>query len=198
MSGAMTLVPSDHPLMVAWAAYKATPEYENALRWAKVEEYAEGSVWSGFMAGWSAQEKEAIAARLRTAWTESDSNLVLHARTELQRAELFDADADYGGATAHAVMELVEVFSKQGHSGMSAWLVINILPKLLNFKTLTPPTSDPAEWMEVQDDLWQNRRSCSLFSNNGGRTWWDIDNPTRWERFRRWLGRLQYRMTGFA
>ena len=38
-----------------------------------------------------------------------------HAKFELELAGFFDEDSDYGGAIGEAVMELMEVFAKQGH-----------------------------------------------------------------------------------
>lgn len=54
-------VPQDHPLMRAWNAYKATPEYANSKIWAQHAEHVDGSLWALFMAGWQA----AIDAALR-------------------------------------------------------------------------------------------------------------------------------------
>jgi len=110
------------------------------------------------------------------------SNLVTHAETELRRAGLFDKDSDYGGMLGEGVMKVVKVFAEEGHSGMSAAMTVSILEKLLRFKPLTPITSDPAEWVDVADmtpkgdpPVWQNRRSSSCFSNDGGKTYYDID-----------------------
>lgn len=81
--GAMCPVPQDHPLMIAWTAYKATPEYANTLHWASLEtipqqagvtadpmanqpvpgemrkRYAEGSLWAAFLAGFHAGNENA-------------------------------------------------------------------------------------------------------------------------------------------
>lgn len=48
---AMAPVPADDPLMVAWEAYKSTPEYENTRKWALVERHVDGSLWAAFEAG---------------------------------------------------------------------------------------------------------------------------------------------------
>lgn len=42
---------ANHPLMLAWEAYKATDEYANTKRWASHPEHAEGSLWAAFVAG---------------------------------------------------------------------------------------------------------------------------------------------------
>jgi hypothetical protein len=110
------------------------------------------------------------------------SNLIEHARYEMERAGLFDPDADYGGAHANAVMELVETFAKQGHSGMSAAITLRLFCDLAQFKPIGDITSDPDEWNDVSDisdtPLWQNKRRGTSFSRDGGKTWYDIDDAS--------------------
>ena len=112
-----------------------------------------------------------------TAYTEpptrpTGSNLACHAWDELNRAGLFTGDGDfYGGMTGRAVMDLVDVFVEQRHSGVSASIVIDILRRVLAFEPLSPLTDDPAEWMEVTDGLWQSRRQSQAFSQDVGKTY---------------------------
>jgi hypothetical protein len=107
----------------------------------------------------------------------SESNLVAYARRELELAGLFDKDADYGGALGSAILRVVEAFSEDSHSGGSAGITIHALERLLRFKPLTPITSNPAEWMQVDTAMWQSTRNPSCFSKDGGATWYDIDEP---------------------
>lgn len=102
-------------------------------------------------------------------------SLVEHAKSELDRAGLLAKDSDYNGMVGEAVLELVEVFAAQGHSGFSAELTRSAFDRVISYKPLTPITSDPEEWHEVADGVWQSTRQHSLFSNNGGKTWYDID-----------------------
>lgn len=110
-----------------------------------------------------------------------NEDLTDHAQKELELAGLFDKDSDYDGMLGEAVLELIELFAKQGHSGMSAALTRELFDKLANFKTLTEITDDPDDWMDVTDygdknkPMWQSRRCPSLFSSDCGRTYWDID-----------------------
>lgn len=60
MSDAETPVPPDTPLMKAWAAYKATEEFENSRRWAQLEAHVDGSMWAAFLAGWTAAGRGVI------------------------------------------------------------------------------------------------------------------------------------------
>lgn len=61
------------------------------------------------------------------------------------------------------VLELLEVFSKQGHSGSSAPYCINMFTKLARFEPLAPLTFKSDEWNEVGDDMFQNNRMSSVF-----------------------------------
>ncbi len=95
------------------------------------------------------------------------SNLNDHARTELKAAGLFDPDSDYKGALAESVMEPMEIFSKQGHSGCSAALVSRLFNKLSRFQPITPLTGKDDEWNEVGTGTYQNRRCSHVFKEDG-------------------------------
>lgn len=123
------------------------------------------------------------------------SNLVKHAEYELKLSGLLDKDSDYDGMIGKAVLELVKTFSKQGHSGFSAHYTLDVFNRVANYKPLTPIGSDPDEWMNVSDmstePTWQNKRRSSTFSRDGGKTWYDIDDPKLnngdvWKR-KKWL-----------
>ena len=108
------------------------------------------------------------------------AGLVDHALEELHRAGLFDEDSDYGGMLGDAVVDLIKVFAEQGHSGMSAAMVSALFDKLSRFQTLTPITANPDEWNDVSDmcgePFWQNKRDATYFSEDGGETWWNLDD----------------------
>jgi len=52
--------------------------------------------------------------------------LMEHAKKELELAGLFAKDSDYGGMLGDAVLELIEKFAEQGHSGASAGMVSDL------------------------------------------------------------------------
>ena len=108
--------------------------------------------------------------------TLEDSNLVKHAKREMELAGLYDEDADYGGLIPDAVMNVVEAFAKDGHSGGSAAVTLAIVEKVLRFETLTPITSNPMEWNHIADDLWQSNRDPRMFSTDAGQTWYNVDD----------------------
>ena len=87
------------------------------------------------------------------------------------------------------ILDLVEMFANQGHSGFTASYTINILTKLLNQSFITPLTGEDHEWHEVSEGVYQNKRESAIFkdkdkfdgkayylhgkafSDNGGKTW---------------------------
>ena len=118
-------------------------------------------------------------------WKILNEGLVDHGKEELERAGLFDKDSDYDGMLGEAVLELLQTFSKQGHSGFSAQLTMELFNKLVKYETLTEITDDPEEWMAVSEDMalgegvWQSRRNPALFSNDGGKNYYSIDDDKR-------------------
>lgn len=112
---------------------------------------------------------------------EQESKLVKHTKRELA---ISGAGDDYDGLIGDWVLELIQVFSKQGHSGGSAHIVTGLFNQLAQFKPLGPITNNPDEWGEVPAHIgppfdiptWQNVRDSSCFSNDGGKTYWDLKN----------------------
>jgi len=112
--------------------------------------------------------------------------LVEHTKDELERAGLFDEDSDYGGMLADSVLAIMKVFAKQGHSGFSAQMCRELFHRLSNFETLTPITSDPEEWQDISEiaggekgQMWQNKRNPAIFSDDGGKTWYDVNEKDK-------------------
>jgi len=109
--------------------------------------------------------------------------LVQHAKSELKMAGLLDKDTDfYGGMTGKSVLELMELFVKQGHSGMSAPMVASIFSKLAKYETINPLTGGDDEWNDVSnmggdDDrmMYQNKRRSAVFKDGDDGTAYYID-----------------------
>lgn len=121
--------------------------------------------------------------------------LVEHAERELREAGLFEKDADYGWALGDAVIELVKVFAAQGHSGSSAALTISLFRTVARYGILSPLKNPmvSGEYMDVSEysgvnggTCLQSTRKSSIFSEDGGKTWYDIDK--RIPRWKRWFG----------
>lgn len=103
-------------------------------------------------------------------------SLVEHARRELELCGQFKEDPGYSSS----IVAAVAAFASYGHSGGSAGIAIHQLHTLLQFRTLSPLTSDPEEWFDHSDisgaPLWQNKRDPAAMSRDGGKTWYFVDN----------------------
>lgn len=115
---------------------------------------------------------------LEALYPGDDSNLVAHAKRELELADLLSETSDYKGMVGQAVLDLVRVFAGEGHSGGSAHMAIDIFTRVARFDTLSPLTAHPAEWTEVEKGLWQSKRKPSVFWRQGEPEWYDLDAVT--------------------
>ena len=76
-------------------------------------------------------------------------NSIEFAQKELEVAGLFDDDSDYNGELGNAVMELIETFNNQHHSGFSSILVLRIFDRVAKHKPLAPLTGEDWEWEKM-------------------------------------------------
>lgn len=117
-------------------------------------------------------------------------SLVQHAERELRDAGLFDKDSDYNGMLGEATLELVKVFAAQGHSGFSAKCVIDLFRRVASYQVLSPLKHPMVskEYIDHSDThggnpVFQSTRKSSVFSEDGGKRWYDIDKRVpRWKR----------------
>lgn len=102
-------------------------------------------------------------------------SLVEHAKRELEKCGQYKEDPAY----AQSIIAAVAAFASYGHSGGSAGIAIEQLHTLLQFRTLSPITSDPDEWIDQSPisstPLWQNMRDSAAMSRDGGKTWYFVD-----------------------
>jgi|LSQX01.3.fsa_nt_gb hypothetical protein len=116
-------------------------------------------------------------------WAERELNRVLETCNDSESCEMQkQINKD--------ILDIVKVFSWQGHSGFSAGYVIRKITRLLDWKTITPLTGEESEWSDCYaDDTTQQNLRCSavfrknkdnstayyingkVFSDNGGHTW---------------------------
>lgn len=88
------------------------------------------------------------------------------------------------------ILQMVETFCEQGHTGFSASYALGIITRLLDWKPITPLTGEDDEWNDVGRGTQQNKR-CSavfrengeayyiegkVFSDNGGKSWFTNRN----------------------
>lgn len=122
-----------------------------------------------------------LVERLKLAWSivcGRDGNVVAHARVEFEAAGYGDGDG-MNAAMALDVINMLRMFSTQGHSGFSASVARQLFDKLAAFKPLGPLTGADAEWFDHGDSMgdgtrWQNMRCGHVFKGNDGIAY-DID-----------------------
>jgi len=102
-------------------------------------------------------------------------SLIDHAKVEF-KALGWPGDDEMQAMICDNVLELLRVFSEQGHSGTSAPYVMNIFEKLSKYNPLSPLSGNDDEWMEVAEQngkLYQNVRDSSVFKDDNGAYWID-------------------------
>jgi len=95
------------------------------------------------------------------------SNLVDYAKDELKRIGMVDSGEPYNDMATKNILDLIELFSSQGHSGFTASYVINAFSRLAMFKPLSPLTGEDDEWNNVGDHF-QNKRYSAVFKDKDG------------------------------
>jgi len=129
-------------------------------------------VWSE-TEGFTGENQSIIDVIFEEIPEEPESNLVAHARREL---EAIGEEPD----TIVGYLKVIQAFADMGHSGGSASVAIPTINQLLQFKPLGPITNDPDEWYNhgrdmgghPDGDFWQNKRDGEAFSNDGGKTYY--------------------------
>ena len=107
------------------------------------------------------------------------SALYEYAKKELERIEKGCEDEEslsMQQAIDKNILELINVFSNQHHSGFTATYVIDILQRLLHYKPLTPLTGEDDEWEDVTSygydtPTFQNKRCSAVFKDDKGAYW---------------------------
>ena len=113
------------------------------------------------------------------------SNTQTHALTEFKAAGWLDDDGNYIDEMQESIckhiLELIKVFSDEGHSGSTAPYTVDIFKKLAMFEPITPLTGEDWEWTEISREmsgsnngtLYQNKRCSRVFKDDDGA--YDID-----------------------
>jgi hypothetical protein len=103
------------------------------------------------------------------------SNLIEHAKRELKAVGYIPLEQEQEDGPnkwmQENLIELLEVFSNQKHSGFSAKYCIAYFNKLANFEPLVPITGEDWEWLEVGTDMWQNIRCGKVFKDQHGQAY---------------------------
>lgn len=100
------------------------------------------------------------------------SKLIDFAKKEFENLG-WPGDDEMQAAICGDILELIKVFSEQGHSSTTAPYVISRFKKLAMFEPISPLTGADDEWCEVTDGVFQNKRCSHVFKKNGQA--YDID-----------------------
>ena len=95
-------------------------------------------------------------------------NLVDYAKDELKRIGMIDSGEPYNDWATEAILDLIELFASQGHSGFTAPYVLYMFCRLAMFKPVSPLTGEDDEWKDVGDGLLQNKRYSAVFKGKDG------------------------------
>lgn len=114
-------------------------------------------------------------------------SLVEHAKREFEHAGWLKEDGTYGDEMQQAicqdVLQLLEVFAEQGHSGSSAPYAIELFTTLAKFKPIGQLTGEDDEWNLLDygcEPKWQNKRASHVFKESDG-SCYDINGKVFWE-----------------
>ena len=126
--------------------------------------------------------------QLKEKYDSVESNLVQHAWREMQIVG--GLDDEWQCQIVDNILELVDRFSEQGHSGTTASYVLKAVTKLMDFRPVAPLTGEDSEWNHVgmgEHECWQNNRfpevfkdskdgpaywsQGKIFSDDGGKSW---------------------------
>ena len=126
------------------------------------------------------------------------SKLNEHAKMEFKAAGWLDDTGAYKdemqGAICEHLLELLTVFSNEGHSGSTAPYTIDLFQRLAMFKPIAPLTGEDWEWTEHDHGngvMYQNKRCSSVFKDEDGECY-DIDGKVFWEWSMPYEGREPY------
>lgn len=112
------------------------------------------------------------------------NNYEKHAMKEFRAAGWTDEHGKFKDEMQEAickhVLELLNVFHGEGHSGTTAPYTIDLFEKLAMFKPVAPLTGEDWEWANVSENggsdggpLYQNKRCGHVFKDDTGA--YDID-----------------------
>lgn len=106
-----------------------------------------------------------------------DTEMVGHARRELEMAGLFEAkpDQDYDGFIGKGVLAMVKQFDSWTHNDPSKMQAIkSVFDYVIGGDLLSPPTNDPDEWEEYDVEGHtglRNKRNPMFITQDERKTW---------------------------
>ena len=106
-------------------------------------------------------------------------NLVEFAKMELDRILKGCEDADgleMQKQINHDILQIIQTFAEQGHTGFTGNYVLNIIERLLRYQPLSELTGDEDEWIDTSEygseiTTYQNKRCPAIFKDKDGRAY---------------------------
>ena len=103
--------------------------------------------------------------------------LVSKAKQEFELLGWNNTDDEMQKMACENVIELLETFSKQGHSGFSAPYILSLFEKLARHEPLTNLTGKDDEWEDLSsfgspEPAFQNKRFSEVFKRQDGSAYW--------------------------
>lgn len=74
-------------------------------------------------------------------------------------------------------IKMVEAFVEFPHTNQTIFYMPEVLKKMFAHETLRGLTEHPAEWAQISDELWRNKRNPSYYSNDAGKTYFFAPHP---------------------
>ena len=113
------------------------------------------------------------------------SNLHKHALMEFKAAGWLDDDGNYMDEMqemiCNHVLTLLEIFSNEGHSGMTAPYAIRMFSRLAMFEPIAPLTGEDWEWNDTGHGTLKNKRASHVFKDIETGEAYDINGKVFWE-----------------
>ena len=104
-------------------------------------------------------------------------NMVEKAKREFEILGWNNTNDEMQKLMCENVIELLETFAKQGHSGFSAGYAIDLFEKLVKHEPLSSLTGNDNEWDDLSkfgsvEPSFQNNRFSEVFKRSDGSAYW--------------------------
>lgn len=114
------------------------------------------------------------------------SNTIHHALSEFVFAGWMTPEGTFDDEMQESIcqnmIDVIELIDGQGHSGFSIQYLINHLTTLLKQEPLTPLTGEADEWVQMQDDLYMNKRCHRVVKYGENEPSYDTEGVVYYEK----------------
>lgn len=114
-------------------------------------------------------------------------NIRKHALLEFKAAGWLDWNGNFKDSMqeniCNHVLDLLKVFSDEGHSGSTAPYAVNLFKQLAMFEPIVPLTGEDWEWKDLGNNKYQNKRCSHVFKDADGSVY-DSEGKIFWEWYK--------------